>query len=148
MVKDAQERTAALTPLLGQWALVSFDIELQQTGQRRAAWGPNPRGRLVILPTFFMMTVLTASGRPTPSSDQQKAAAFMQTVAYTGPFAIEGDQIRVSVDVSWNEAWTNSIQARTFKVSGAHLSLISAWQPSPFDSGAIARGVLEWKREA
>jgi hypothetical protein len=52
------------------------------------------------------------------------------------------------VDVSWNEAWTNTVQAGTFKRIGANLSLISAWAPSPFEPAVIIRGILEWKREA
>ncbi len=51
--------------------------------------------------------------------------------------------MKTSVDVSWNETWTNTIQARTFKFIGSNLSLISAWAPSPFDPSVIVRGVLE-----
>jgi hypothetical protein len=105
-------------------------------------------GRLVMLPSAFMMAVLTAAGRPTPSTEAQRAEAFNLTIAYTGPIEIVGDQIRTSVDVSWNEAWTNTVQAGTFKRIGANLSLISAWAPSPFEPAVIIRGILEWKREA
>ena len=147
-MNSTQPQTSALTPLLGQWGLISFDLETRQTGETRPAWGPNPRGRLVILPSSFMMAVLTAAGRPTPSTDDQRATAFKQTIAYTEPIEIEGDQMKVKVDVSWNEAWTNTIQARAFKFIGPNLSLISAWAPSPFDPSVIVRGILEWKREA
>ncbi len=40
----------ALTSLVGQWRLVSFDIENQQSGQKSPGFGPHPKGRLVILP--------------------------------------------------------------------------------------------------
>ena len=147
-MNHAPSEHSALTSLVGQWALMSFDLENQETGERRPAWGPNPKGRLVILASSYFMAILTAAGRAVPSTDDQRAAAFKQTVAYTGPIEIEGDQIRVKVDVSWNEAWTNTVQARTFKLDGVHLSLISAWAPSPFDPGVVSRGILAWKREA
>ena len=147
-MNNTQAKTSALTPLLGQWGLVSFDLETQQTGERKPAWGPNPKGRLLILPSGFMMAVLAAAGRSTPATDEQRAAAFKQTIAYTGPIEIEGDQMKVKVDVSWNEAWTNTVQTRAFKFIGLNLSLISAWAPSPFDPSVIVRGILEWKREA
>ena len=147
-MNSTQTQNSTLAPLLGQWGLISFDFEIQQTGERRPAWGPNPKGRLVILPSYFMMAVLTAAGRPTPSTEAQRAEQFNQTIAYTGPLEIVGDQMRTNVDVSWNEAWTNTVQARTFKFIGANLSLVSAWAPSPFEPTVIVRGILEWKREA
>ena len=147
-MNSTQTQNSTLAPLLGQWGLISFEVETRQTGERRPAWGPNPKGRLVILPSSFMMAVLTATGRPTPSTEAQRAEAFNQTIAYTGPIEIVGDQMRTNVDVSWNEAWSNTVQARTFKFIGANLSLISAWAPSPFEPTVIIRGILEWKREA
>ena len=95
-----------------------------------------------------MIAVLTAAGRPAPATDELRAAAFKQTVAYSGAVAIEGDQMKVNVDVTWNEAWANTVQSRSFKFIGANLSLTSAWAPSPFDPSVILRGILEWKREA
>ena len=90
-----------------------------------------------------------AVSRLTPAcTPTRRAAAFNQTIAYSGPIEIVGDQMQTKVDVSWNEAWTNTVQARHFKFIGANLSLISAWAPSPFDPSIIIRGILEWKREA
>ena len=139
---------STLAPLVGQWGLISFDLEVQATGARNAAWGPNPKGRLLILPNSFMIVVLTAAVRPVPTTDIHRAAAFNQTIAYSGPIEVVGDKIQTKVDVSWNEAWTNTVQVRHFKFIGANLSLISAWAPSLFDPSIIIRGILEWKREA
>lgn len=138
-----QNKTSALTQLVGQWVLISFDFESQKTGALTTAWGSHPKGRLVILPSSFMIAVLNATDRPIPSTIEQRAAAFNQTIAYSGPIEVEGEQMKTSVDVSWNETWTNTIQARTFKFIGSNLSLISAWAPSPFDPSVIVRGVLE-----
>lgn len=147
-MKNTQPIVPALNPLLGQWGLISFDLETQQTGDRRPAWGPNPVGRLVILPSAFMIVVLTAADCPQPLTDDLKAAAFKQTIAYTGPIEVEGDLMKTTVNVSWNATWTNTVQARAFKFIGLNLSLTSAWAPSPFDPTVIVRGILEWKREA
>ena len=146
-MNSTQAPTSPLTPLLGQWALISFDLETQQTSERRPAWGPNPKGRLVILPSSFMMAVLTAAARPTPLTDDQRVAAFKQTIAYSGPIVIDGDQMKVKVDISGNEAWANTVQTRAFRFIGQNLSLISAWAPSSADPSLIVRGILEWRRE-
>lgn len=147
-MSNPRSRSSTLAPLIGQWGLISFDLEVQETGARNAAWGPSPKGRLLILPNSFMIVVLTAAARPVPTTDVHRAAAFNQTIAYSGPIEIVGDQMQTKVDVSWNEAWTHTVQARHFKFIGANLSLISPWAPSPFDPSIIIRGILEWKREA
>ena len=112
-VKNTQTIVLALKPLLGQWGLISFDLETQQTGDRRPAWGPNPVGRLVILPSAFMIVVLTAADCPQPLTDDLKAAACKQTIAYTGPIEVEGDLMKTTLDVSWNATWTNNVQGGT-----------------------------------
>jgi Lipocalin-like domain len=133
--------------LLGQWRLVSFDMEHRESGERKPAFGPGPKGRLILLPSAVMMVVVTAQGRPVPATDEERAAAFKTVIAYSGPFVVEGDQLKTSVDISWNEAWGNTVQIRYFKFIGANLSLTSAWAPGPAEPEQIVRGILEWERE-
>jgi hypothetical protein len=132
--------------LVGQWRLLSFNLENQQSGDVVPVFGPKPKGRLVILPDAFIVLV-TAAGRPIPKTDGERAAAFNQIIAYSGPFEIEDDRLKVKVDIAWNEAWGNTVQVRTFKLVNSRLSLVSAWAPSPFDPATTARGILEWERE-
>ena len=141
-----KEENRALTSLVGQWRLLSFDIENQESGHKSPGFGPNPKGRLVILPGAFI-AILTAAGRAAPRTDEDRSAAFKQTIAYSGPFEIEGEFIKVRVDVTANEAWGNTVQVRTFKVLDSRLHLVSAWAPSPIDPNTIVRGILEWERE-
>ena len=141
-----ESENASFAPLVGQWRLLSFEIENQQSGHKLSGFGPNPKGRLVILPGAFIV-ILTAACRAVPRTDEERSAAFKQTIAYSGPFEIEGDLIKVKVDVTSNEAWGNTVQVRSFKVLNSRLHLVSAWAPSPIDSNAIVRGILEWERE-
>jgi hypothetical protein len=83
-----------------------------------------------------------------PQTDADRAAAFKQTIAYSGPYEIDGDQIKVNVDIAWNAGWAKTLQTRSFKLAGARLSLISAWQPGPTDPSGIGRGILDWERDA
>ncbi len=147
-MNKTEEKNGSLTSLVGQWRLLSFDLENQQSGHKAPGFGPNPKGRLVILPGAFIIVLLTAAGRAAPKTDEDRSAAFKQTIAYSGPFEIEGDLIKVKVDVTWNEAWGNTVQVRTFKIIDSRLHLVSAWAPSPIDPNTIVRGILEWEREA
>lgn len=139
-------KRAVIASLIGAWTLRAFDIEIQQTGQRILGLGPNPKGRLVILPDTFT-ALITAASLPQPQTDVDRAAAFKQTIAYSGPYEVEGDQIKVEVDIAWNGGWTRTTQVRSFKLVGSRLSLISAWQPSPSEPNAMGRGILEWDRD-
>ncbi len=145
MVK-AEAESVALASLVGQWKLLSFDIENQHSGHRSPGFGPNPNGRLVILPSVFIV-VLTAGGRAAPQTDEERSAAFKQTIAYSGPFTVEGELIKIKVDVTSNEAWGNTVQVRSFKILDSRLHLVSAWAPSPNDPSMKVRGILEWERE-
>jgi hypothetical protein len=96
----------------------------------------------------MMMAILTPSGRSMPNTSEERALAFQTMIAYSGPFRVEGDQLLTSVDITWNEAWGNTVQARTIRLTEPHLNLTSAWAPSLADPTQIVRGILSWVREA
>ena len=138
--------SAHAQPLLGQWRLLSMDGENQATGQRTPLF-LNPKGRLLLLPSATMMTVITAGERAPPTTTEERAGAYNSVIAYTGRFTVEGDQLTTAVDVSWNEAWVHAPQVRTFRFIGAQLELTSAWAPNPFVQGGVGRAVVLWERE-
>lgn len=144
----AAVQQVTLASLVGQWRLLSFELETKDTGDRRPALGPNPKGRLIVLPTAMMMAIITPSGRSMPKTTDERALAFQTMVAYSGPFKVEADQLLTSVDITWNEAWGSKVQARTIHLTEPHLNLTSAWAPSPADPAQIVRGILSWVREA
>jgi len=133
--------------LVGTWRLVSFDVEGQATGRRRPAFGNVPKGRLMLLANGFMMLFLTAEGRQTPKTDEDKAEAFNTMIAYSGKYKVEGENFITDVDLAWQEAWTGAKQVRTYRFVGPRVQFTSAWAPSPFDPDRIVRGILEFERE-
>lgn len=101
----------------------------------------------MILPGTFT-ALITSASLPLPQTDANRADAFKQTIAYSGPYQIDGAQIKVTVDIAWNAAWAKAMQVRDFKLAGSRLSLLSACQPGPTDPSVLGRGVLDWEREA
>jgi hypothetical protein len=135
--------------LIGIWKLVSFDAELQDTGELNPILGNNPKGYLIYTPEGRTMTVFTGEGRKAPKTDEERAAAWSSMYAYSGLYRIEGDKVIVKIDVSWNEAWTVSEQVRFLKLEGDRLKIISAWIPSTnprFHLGRMVRAILTWER--
>lgn len=135
--------------LIGIWKLVSFDAELQDTGELNPILGNNPKGYLIFTPEGRMMTVFTAEGRKAPKTDEERAAAWSSMYAYSGLFRIEGDNVIIKIDVSWNEAWTVTEMIRLYKMEGDRIKVISAWSPSTnprFHLGRMVRAIITWER--
>jgi hypothetical protein len=134
-------------PWIGTWRLLSFDYEDQVTRERGPIFGTRPKGRIVLLDNGLMMAILTAEGRPVPKTSEDRVVAFNTVIAYSGSYTVQSGQLSIDVDISWNEAWTGTVQLRAYRFVDSRLQLISAWAPSPFEPNRIGRGILEWERE-
>ena len=132
--------------LIGIWKMVSWDVEFQDSGERRAVGGANPLGYLILTREGRMMTVGEADGRKTPQTEAERATAFQTMIAYSGTYRIEGDKWITKVDAAWNPAWRGTDQARSFRFDGDRLSVISMWQPNVNFGGRVARAILSWER--
>jgi hypothetical protein len=132
--------------LIGIWQLVSWEVEFQDTGERRAVYGANPLGYLILTPEGRMMAVVEGDGRKTPHTEAERATAFQTMIAYSGTYRVEGDRWITKVDATWNPAWRGTDQARFFKFEGDRLSVLSIWQPQVNFGGRVGRGILSWQR--
>jgi hypothetical protein len=133
--------------VLGIWRLVSFEMELQATGERENIRGKNPTGYVIFTPEGRMMVVLTDEGRKAPSTDQDRSDLFKSMLAYTGMYRIEGDKWITKVDVSGNPAMVGTEQARFFRVDGDRLqesTPVAQWAARP-EKGMV-RFILTWER--
>ncbi|NTJ64754.1 lipocalin-like domain-containing protein [Agrobacterium rhizogenes] len=136
------------TKLHGCWRLVSFDTELQDSGERSQPWGDHPNGHLIFGSDGRMMVLVTAKAREPGTTDEQLAALFRTMMAYTGRYRIAGDRFITKIDSCWNEAWNGSEQERFYKLDGDTLEVSTGWMPNPLVSGnPIGRGVLSFRRE-
>ena len=133
--------------IIGIWKLVSFDWEIQATGEREPAMGKNPTGYNIFTPEGRAMFVLTGEGRKAPKTDQDRADLFKSMFAYTGMYRLEGDKWITKIDVSWNPAWLGTEQIRFFKVDGDRLQVISMWvQDTVKPQRGMVRGFLTFDR--
>jgi hypothetical protein len=132
--------------MLGIWKLESFDVEFQDSGERKPLFGANPSGYIIFTPEGRMMALLTAEGRKAPQTDAERASAFRTMYAYSGTYQVEGDRWITKVDIAWNEAWTGTDQLRYYRFDGEKLIVTSAWQPSVNFEGRYTRGILTWTK--
>jgi len=133
--------------LVGLWKLVSFQTEIQATGERRNVYGQNPAGYWVYTPEGRMIGMIVGEGRKAGETDQDRAALHRTMIGYSGTYTVEGDKSTTKVDMSWNQSWVGTEQVRFFKISGDRVEFVSAWAPSPnIPERPMVRGVLTWER--
>jgi hypothetical protein len=134
--------------LAGAWKLTSFVIEFQATGERRPVLGNNPRGHVVFTPEGRTMVVVTGSDRKPAQTNDERAALLTTMLAYSGMYSVQGDQMVIKIDTSWNEAWVGTDQVRLFKVDGDRLDVSTRWAPSTLiPDRPMTRAVVSFQRE-
>lgn len=133
--------------LLGIWKLVSYEVEIQATGQKAPVMGEHPTGYVAFLPEGRVFFVLTGEGRKPAKTDQERAELLNTLVAYSGTYRVEGDKWITRVDVAWNPEWIGTEQARSFTVDGDLLQVLTPWRVMPnwADKG-MTRSIITFAR--
>lgn len=133
--------------VLGTWKLVSYEVEVQATGQKGPVMGDKPTGYAAFLPDGRVFFILTGEARKPAKTDQERAELLSTLVAYSGTYRIEGDKWITKVEVAWNPEWVGTEQARTFKVDGQRLQVLTPWRlmPNWADKG-VTRSIVTFER--
>lgn len=133
-------------PLVGTWKLISNYLE-NKNGERRYPQGENPNGYAIFTREGRMLALFTGGGNEPPKSNEECASLFKNMVGYTGIFRVEGDRFITKVDMSWCRWWNGTEHARTFKIEGNRLEIVSAWEPIRAVLGSpLVRGTAVWER--
>jgi hypothetical protein len=131
----------------GVWKLVSYDVEIQATGQKAPSMGKNPTGYAIFTPEGRVFFVLTGEGRKAAKTVQGRADLLSSMVAYTGTYRLEGDQWITKVEVAWNPEWLGTEQRRFFKVEGEHLQVLTPWRVMPnWPEKGMTRSIITFER--
>ena len=146
MVLGAQAASAD-DKLAGVWKLQSWVMEDVESKETKTVFGERPNGYLILTREGRMMGLLTAQGRKAPQTETEREAAYRSMLAYSGRYRVEGDKFITKVDVSWNEAWVGTEQARVYKIDGAKLQVLSPPAPNPSFGGKTMRGIFTFERE-
>ena len=138
--------TEATHPLVGSWKLESFVLEATD-GTLSYPYGEELTGYLFYNEEGFMSAAfMNAERGRVPDGELGAAAAassYDQYMAYSGPYEINGDQIRHFVEVSSLEVWTGTFQERWYKIDGDRLELLTASLSVGSDAPV---GRLVWSR--
>ena len=131
----------------GVWKLVSYEVEIQATGQKESLMGQKPTGFAIFTSEGRAMFIVTGEGRKPAKTVEDRAELLSSLVAYTGPYRIEGDSWITKVEVAWNPEWVGTEQTRFFKVDGDRLQVLTTWRVMPnwLEKG-MTRSILTLER--
>jgi len=131
----------------GVWKLVSYDIEIQATGQKEQPMGKNPTGYVIFTPEGRVFFVLTGEGRKAAETVQERADLLSSLVAYTGTYRVEGDKWITMVEVAWDPEWVGTEQTRFFRVDGERLQVLTPWRVMPnWPEKGMTRSIITFDR--
>ena len=131
----------------GVWKLVSWELEIQATGQKEPRMGQNPTGYAIFTPEGRAMFVITGEGRKPAKTVQERAELLNSLVAYTGTYRVEGDKWITTVEAAWTPEWVGTEQTRFFKLEGNRLMVITTWRVNPnWPEKGMTRTILTWER--
>lgn len=130
--------------LSGTWKL----IEIQ--GDMAATFGKAPHGLFTFGRDGRTLVLITAEKRPEipdlpGMTDQQRVDLFKTMLAYGGTYAFDGKELKIKVDISWNENWSGTELVRFAKLEGNRLELSTPVYPGTVD-GKPTVTVLIWEK--
>jgi hypothetical protein len=132
--------------ILGLWKLVSFEAEIQATGQKESVMGQNPTEFAIFTQTRALF-LLTGEARKPAKTVQERADLLNTLVAYTGTYRLEGEEWITNLDVAWNPEWIGTEQKRFFKLEDDRLQVLTTWGVHPnWPDKGMTRRILTFER--
>ncbi len=117
--------------IVGTWRLLSYEVEVQATGEMFPPMGAAPTGYTIFTAGGRVWFMLTGDGREAGDSDREQARLLESVIAYTGRYRIEDDAWITAVDVAWNPAWVGTEQRRQFVLEDDRLQVLTPWRVMP-----------------
>ena len=136
--------------LIGSWLLRQWVLTLED-GSQEAPFGAEPQGLVVYTTDGRMITTIGSRERPRAGTDlasgddAARLAAIRTFIAYSGTFAIDGDDVVHTVEMSLDPAWIGTQQRRHGELSDDGRRLILSTDPL-LVVGRRGRPRLTWER--
>lgn len=137
-------KVASSEELQGTWKLVEV------RGDITATFGRSPHGTFIFGNDGRTLVLMTAEKRPHISdlaemTDKERVDLFKTMLAYGGTYSFNGKELKINVDISWNENWSGTEQIRFAKLKGNRLELTIPLAPN-IVNGKPTRTVLIWEK--
>ena len=133
--------------VVGVWRLLRYTLEFKDESPPTKLFGDDPPGYLIFTPKGRMAAVIEAADRNWGTTDAERGALFLSTIAYAGTYRIEGDRWITKVEASWSPLLRETEQVRFYEIQGEQLLVTSPWAPDPrTPERGDSRAVLAWQK--
>lgn len=141
------QQTHQSNPVQGVWSLVSYVVEVQETGETFAPMGDHPTGFVIFTAEGRLSFTLSAQGRQPGSTAEERSDLLNSMIAYTGSYRLEGDRWITQVDVAWNPSWVGTEQTRFYRVENNLLIVSTPWRVMPnWPEKGMTRSIVRFQR--
>ena len=131
----------------GVWSLVSYVVEVKETGECFAPMGDNPTGYVIFTAEGRLSFTLSAQGRQPATTAEERSDLLSSMIAYTGSYRLEGDRWITRVDVAWNPSWVGTEQTRFYRVEADQLIVSTPWRVMPnWPEKGMTRSIVLFQR--
>jgi len=111
--------------------------------------GEKPKATVIYTASGHVATIFTAADRLAPAesrpTDREAIQLFRTMIAFAGRYEVDDDELIYHPEISWNEAWNGTKQARRFEISGDVLK-ISFMPAAGTLTEAVAILTMTWNR--
>ena len=135
------------SPVQGVWSLVSYVVEVKETGESFAPMGDKPTGYVIFTAEGRLSFTLSAQGRQPATTAEERSDLLKSMIAYTGSYRLEGDRWITRVDVAWNPSWVGTEQTRFYRVEADQLIVSTPWRVMPnWPEKGMTRSIVRFQR--
>ena len=135
------------SPVQGVWSLVSYVVEVKETGESFAPMGDKPTGYVIFTAEGRLSFTLSAQGRKHATTAEGRSDLLNSMIAYTGSYRLEGDSWITRVDVAWNPSWVGTEQTRFYRVEADQLIVSTPWRVMPnWPEKGMTRSIVCFQR--
>lgn len=128
---------ALVERILGNWKMMSWQVEDLATGETRDALGPDPHGYITYTRDGRVIVLVLKASRAKPAAlvptDEEKLALYDSMFAYAGTYTVDAEKVVHHIDMSWNQSWTGTSQIRFLRLEGDRLAYLGAPARNPMN---------------
>ena len=132
--------------ILGNWKMLSWQVEDLATSESHDALGPNPHGYITYTRDRRVVVLVLKTNRPKPAAlvptDKEKLALYDSMFAYAGTYTVDAEKVVHHIDMSWNQSWTGTSQIRFFRLEGDRLTYVGAPARNPMNGRDCVQRVV------
>jgi hypothetical protein len=140
------------SPIVGTWRLVSDDDEIVETKVITHGFGGtgNAMGLLTYTSDGRMNVMIADPARKKPAqtfaTDAEAAGLYRTMNAYAGTYRVEGDQIKIHVEMALQQTLVGADLTRSFKLDGDRLTTITPPFVSAVRNNQTLITTIVWER--